>query len=198
MKKEVKELFKELNRGISEMKQATGAIPEPMKKYQRAIDMTYKRHNVEFGRKGNFKVSEMSPEMEQDLLNIAVAMTNDKQVLFLEDYQKMYERGDFARFNPSGIKDVVQLHEQVKSFKQDSALNSLMTYDQYIDIKMKAEQMNYKGDLERDMWLEYSLTGATGDILFQKLTQEIEENGKVARNKGQIKRSSKKRKKRQF
>ena len=198
MKKEVKELFKELNKGISEMKNTTGTIPEPMKKYQRAINMTYKRHDVNFGRKGKFKVSDMSPELEQDLFNIAVAMTNDKQVLFLEDYQKMYERGDFARFNPSGIKDVVQLHEQVKSFKQDSALNSLMTYDQYVDIKMKAEQLNYKGNLEQDMWLEYSMTGATGDILFQKITQEIEENGKVAKLKGQIKPSAKKRKKRQF
>lgn len=198
MTKEVKELFKELNKGMSEMKNEIGTVPEPMKKYQRAVDMVYKKHGVKYGRKGKFKTGEMSPELEQELLNVATAMVNDKQVLFLEDYQKMYERGDFARFNPSGIKDVVQLHEQVKSFKQDSALNSLMTYDQYVDIKMKAEQMNYNGDLERDMWLEYSLTGATGDILFQKLAQEIEENGKVARNKGQIKRSSKKRKKRQF
>lgn len=198
MTRDEKQLLCELNKGMAEIKRVYGRdLPVAMKKYTRALDMFYEENDIQ-NMHGRFKTTDLLPFQEKEIMEIAVAMANDKEVLFLADYEEIERKGSFKEFHPENMKEIIRMMDNVQTFRMDSAINSLVTYEQYIDLMRKAKNKKFKPNLGNAMWLEYSMSGASGDILYERITEEINNYGKRKVITGQVRGDTPKTKKRHF
>lgn len=189
--------FREINKGIKDFKRKGVRVPAEIQKYQRMVNTFYEKNNLKFAR-DQFTVSQkLSVEQQAELDTIAQAMANDPNVLFYDDYQGILDKGSFDNFDVMGkvesVDDVIRVKDKLDSLKNDSALMDSIKYEQYVEIlnyknnsKRKAVRNLTEDDIQNMIALEHSLTGATEDILQEKIIQELNDYGKRKRTKGQI------------
>ena len=189
--------FRELNKGIKDFNRKGVTVPAEIQKYQRMVNTFYEKNNLKFAR-NQFTVSQkLSPEQQAELDTIANQMQQDSKVLFYQDYEDILNKGSFADFDQFGevktVDDVIKVKDKIESLKNDSALMDSLKYQQYADIiayknnsPRKSVRNLSEDDIKNMIAIETSLTGASGEVLQEKIIQELNDYGKRKRSKGQI------------
>lgn len=171
MNKETRELFNALNDNMDEWDKA-GVKPKAVEMYEDMLSDFYEKIGKN-PKDDRFNTRlKLTPEQEDELLDIAQSMANNTYT-YDETYADVYNKYK-DRYGWSDVSEAVDFLETMEKYRSDSLLREVLSSEQIMELYSEANSQGLSDDdIEQMIYLEYSMSGASGEKLFNAIQGAI-------------------------
>ena len=173
---ETRELFRAVNESLKKMKKE-GIETDATRELKQELEIFYKEAGKDIKNKDRINLNVKLDETQQEQFNAMIMnIAENTQQL---DYERLIEgfqnQPEDARFHFDNVQDYVDFIDRMNRFKNDRMLSSILSSSQIQELAQYGKTQGISDDdIEEFIAQEYSMTGRTGDDLYNKILDTIE------------------------
>ena len=134
MRKESIELFKTLNAEMREFQKAGVELPNEIKKYQLKVNQFYERNKLNVVNDQFTIRAKLTHDQENELVDIAKAMTDDNNVHFLTDYKNILETNKMKRFGATDLDSLIKRMDFLANEQSEVLIKNSLSSSQILEV----------------------------------------------------------------
>ena len=192
MRKESIELFKTLNAEMREFQKAGVELPNEIKKYQLKVNQFYERNKLNVVNDQFTIRAKLTHDQENELVDIAKAMTDDNNVHFLTDYKNILETNKMKRFGATDLDSLIKRMDFLANEQSEVLIKNSLSSSQILEVYTWGKNKNLSDEqIDKLVLDKIKTTGLTGSSLHKSIYKSIKRKklGKgVQKNLGTAKR----------
>lgn len=173
---ETRELFKAVNESLKKMKKE-GIETDATRELKQELELFYKEAGKDIKNKDRINLNVKLDETQQEQFNAMImSIAENTQQL---DYERLMEgfnnQPEDARFHFDNPQDYADFIDRMNRFKNDRMLSSILSSSQIQELAQYGKMQGISDDeIEDFIAQEYSMSGRTGDDLYNKILDTIE------------------------
>ena len=173
---ETRELFKAVNESLKKMKKE-GIETDATRELKQELELFYKEAGKDIKNKDRINLNVKLDETQQEQFNAMIMnIAENTQQL---DYERLMEgfnnQPEDARFHFDNVQDYADFIDRMNRFKNDRMLSSILSSSQIQELAQYGKTQGISDDeIEDFIAQEYSMSGRTGDDLYNKILDTIE------------------------
>lgn len=173
---ETKELFKAVNESLKKMKKE-GIETDATRELKQELELFYKEAGKDIKNKDRINLNVKLDETQQEQFNSMIMnIAENTQQL---DYERLIEgfqnQPEDARFHFDNVQDYADFIDRMNRFKNDRMLSSILSSSQIQELAQYGKTQGISDDdIEEFIAQEYSMSGRTGEDLYNKILDTIE------------------------
>ena len=173
---ETRELFKAVNESLKKMKKE-GIETDATRELKQELELFYKEAGKDIKNKDIINLNVKLDETQQEQFNAMIMnIAENTQQL---DYERLMEgfqnQPEDARFHFDNVQDYADFIDRMNRFKNDRMLSSILSSSQIQELAQYGKMQGISDDeIEDFIAQEYSMSGRTGDDLYNKILDTIE------------------------